>query len=301
MDSILKWLTEPFALNFLQNALKEMVLISLLSGVVGTFVVLRGIAFIVDGLSHAILPGIAVAFLLGGSIFWGALAAAILVTVIITATSRTAVVSEDSAIGIFFTGGFAVGVIIISKIQTKGRNLNDVLFGQLFAVTDEDLLQTLLVGGLIVALILALRKELVFSSFDTVMARAAGYRTVVLDLVLYLAVALTVVVSLPAVGNILVLAFLITPAATARLLTDRFYVMMGLAVVIALFTSLTGLYLSYYLAIAGGGAAVVVFGTVLFLLTLLLSPRHGAIAWLVTRWTIRRQLAARLSPPNSSS
>jgi manganese/iron transport system permease protein len=298
MDFIVDWLTSPFSLSFMQNALAEMVLISVLAGVVGCFVVLRGIAFIVDGLSHAILPGIAVAFLVGGNIFWGALGAALLVTALITITSRNALVSEDSAIGIFFTGAFAVGVIIISKIQTKGRNLNDVLFGQLFAVKDADLLQTLLVGGLLVVGILALRKELLFSSFDPHMAQAVGYSTLWLDLTLYLAVALTVVVSLPAVGNILVLAFLITPAATARLLTDHFYYMLGLSILIALFTSLAGLYISYYLNISGGGATVVVTGTALFLLTLLFSPKYGAVAWLITRQSMRRQTPGNPITPN---
>ncbi len=291
MDFIFTWLTRPFNANFLQNALKEMVLISILSGIVGSFVVLRGIAFIVDGLSHAILPGIAVAFLVQGNLFLGALAAAVAVTLVITLTNQVASVSEDSAIGIFFTGAFAIGVIIISKISSKGRNLNDILFGQLFAVTDDDLVQTLFVGAAIVLVIGLLGKELLFSSFDPTMARAVGYRPLLLDLVIYLAVALSVVVSLPAVGNILVLAFLITPAATARLLTARFYPMVGLAILIALLTSLSGLYLSYYQDIKGGGAAVVVVGTVIFLLTLLFSPRHGGLAWLLGRQARRRKVS----------
>src|SRR5215212_6076197 len=118
MEFVFNWLTEPFSSSFIQNALKEMAMVSVLAGVVGTFVVLRGVAFIVDGLSHAILPGIAVAFVAGGSLFLGAAGAALLVTLLILLTTRNEHVSEDSAIGIFFTGAFAVGVIIISRVQT---------------------------------------------------------------------------------------------------------------------------------------------------------------------------------------
>jgi manganese/iron transport system permease protein len=277
LENLVTWFTEPFALSLLRNALYEMLLISVLAGVVGVFIVLRGIAFIVDGLSHAILPGIAVAFVVGGNLFVGAILAALLVTALITFTARNQVVSEDSAIGIFFTGAFALGVIIVSKLQTGGRALSDILFGKLFAVTESDLWQTAIVGGLVVATVIALRKELFLVGFDPNMARALGYRTALLDLVIYLAIALTVVVSLPAVGNILVLAFLITPAATARLLTDRLYPMIFLAIGIAILTGLIGIYISYYANIAGGGAAVVVVGTLIFLIALLLSPKYGAI------------------------
>lgn len=286
------WLSEPFALSFMQRALYEMLLISVLAGVVGTFVVLRGIAFIVDGLSHAILPGIAIAFLFNGNLFWGGLIAAIITTVLISFTSRNNLVSEDSAIGILFSGAFAIGIIIISKIQTRGRNISDVLFGQIFAVTEDDLLNTLLVGGLILVTLFALRKELLFGSFDPTMARAMGYRTNLLDMLIYVIIALTVVVALPAVGNILVLAFLITPASTARLLTDRLYPMVGLAIIIAVGASLLGLYLSYYTKIAGGGATIVVVSTIFFLLVLLLSPKHGALGWLLSRRTARQKLQA---------
>jgi len=276
---MLDWLTEPFTLSFTQNALKELALISVLSGVVGTFVVLRGIAFIVDGLSHAILPGIAVALLVGGERFAGAFFAALVVTALISLTSRNSRVSEDSAIGIFFTGAFALGIILTTVALTgksrKGSSV-DILFGQLFGVTDQDIFSTLLVGGLVVLIFLGLRKELLLISFDPNMGRALGLSGIGLDLVLYLGVALTVVVALPAVGNILVLSFLITPAATARLLTDRLYWLIGLSIFIALLASLSGLYASYYLRLAGG-ATVVSIVTIFFLLALLFSPKHGWI------------------------
>ena len=284
---MIEWLFEPFSLGFIQNALKELLLISVLSGVVGTFVVLRGIAFIVDGLSHAILPGVAIALLVGGDRFLGAFLAALAVTALISLASRNTRVSEDSAIGIFFTGAFSLGVILVTiALSGKSRKGSsaDILFGQLFGVSDQDLLSTLLVGGFVAMVFLALRKELILSSFDPSMTRAMGFSGLGLDLVLYLGVALTVVVTLPAVGNILALAFLITPAATARLLTDRLYQMMSLSVVIAALASLIGLYLSYYISLAGG-ATVVTVSTLLFLLALILSPQHGLVASLLQHRT----------------
>jgi ABC-type Mn2+/Zn2+ transport system permease subunit len=152
----------------------------------------------------------------------------------------------------------------------------DILFGQLFGVNEQDLISTLLVGGFIVLVFLALRKELLLSSFDPIMFRAMGFPGLTLDMVLYLGVALTVVVALPAVGNILVLAFLITPAATARLLTGRLYPLIALSIGVALLSSLIGIYMSYYLGLAGG-ATIVMVATALFLLALLLSPKHGLL------------------------
>jgi manganese/iron transport system permease protein len=285
LSAVLDWFIEPFSTTFTQNALKELVLISVLSGVVGVYVVLRGIAFIVDGLSHAVLPGIAVALFFESNVFVGALVAALLVTILITFTGQHTQVSEDSAIGIFFTGAFALGVVLLSVVlsnKSRRGTSSDILFGQLFGVTDQDILNTLIVGGLIVLVFLGLRKELLLSSFDPTMTRAMGYPTLLFDLVLYLGVALTVVVALPAVGNILALAFLITPAATARLLTDRVYPLIFLSIVVALLASLTGLYLSYYLRLAGG-ASIVTVASGFFLLALVASPRHGLLARLLHR------------------
>ncbi|MEI6043891.1 MAG: metal ABC transporter permease [Chloroflexota bacterium] len=287
---MLEWFSDPFSLSFTQNALKELALISILSGVVGTFVVLRGIAFIVDGLSHAILPGVAIALLVDGNRFVGAFCAALVVTALISLTSRSSRVSEDSAIGIFFTGAFSLGIILItvalSGKSRKGSSV-DILFGQLFGVTEQDLSSTLLVGSLVVLVFGALHKELLLSSFDPTMAKAMGFSGIALDLVVYLGVALTVVIALPAVGNVLVLSFLITPAATARLLTDRLYWMMGISIVIALLSSVTGLYLSYYLSLAGG-ATVVTVTTLFFLMALLLAPRYGLIARYVGNRSARK-------------
>lgn len=277
MDTILNWFGAPFDQEFMRRAFLEIAILAVICGIVGTFVVLKGLAFIVDGLSHAILPGIAVAYLLGSSLLAGALVAALIVALAISGVARSARVSEDSAIGIFFTGAFSLGVILISK--STSRSLSEILFGQIFGVSEDDLWTTALIGLVVVALILALRKELLLNAFDVQLGRAIGLPSAGLDVLLYVLVALTVVVALPAVGNILVLSLLITPAATARLLTDRFYPLLGFSVLVALVAGFSGLYLSYHAGWAGG-ASIAIVATLLFLLALLFSPRHGAVSQL---------------------
>ncbi len=281
MSQLLDWFSVPFEQEFMRRALLQIALLALVSGVVGTFVVLKGIAFIVDALSHAILPGIALAYLFGFSLLTGALVAGVVVALAISGVARNGQVSEDSAIGIFFTGAFSLGVILISK--TGSRSLSDILFGQIFGVSEGDLWTTFLIGGAAILTVLALRKELLLSAFDSQQARAMGLPVAGLNILLYVLVAVTVVISLPAVGNILVLSLLITPAATARLLTDHFYRMMGLAIGCALLTGLGGLYLSYHASWAGG-ASVVMVSTALFLIVLVLSPRYGLVAYWRTRF-----------------
>ncbi len=285
MSQIVDWFSVPFEQEFMRRALLEIALLAIVSGVVGTFVVLKGIAFIVDALSHAILPGIALAYLFGFSLLTGALVAGVVVALAISGVAHTGQVSEDSAIGIFFTGAFSLGVILISK--TVSRSLSDILFGQIFGVSEGDLWTTFLIGGGMVVAVLALRKELLLSAFDSQQARAMGLPVDGLNLLLYVLVALTVVISLPAVGNILVLSLLITPAATARLLTDRFYRVMGLAIGCALLTGAGGLYLSYHAGWAGG-ASIVMLSTLLFLVVLALSPRYGLVSYWRSRF-YRRQ------------
>ncbi len=277
MQEAIGWLTEPFEQDFMRKALLEAALLALVCGFVGTFVVLKGIPFIVDGLSHAILPGIGLAYLLGSSLLVGAMAAALVVALAIGGVSRQARVSEDSAIGIFFTGAFSLGVILISK--THSRSLSEVLFGQIFGVSEEDLWTTLVGAFFVIGLLFLFRKELLLTTFDEPLSQAMGYPVAGLDLLLYVLVAFTVVIALPAVGNILVLALLVTPAATARLLTNSIYLTFGLAILGAFLAGLTGLLLSYHLGWAGGGS-IVVMATLFFFLALGFSPRYGLWGYL---------------------
>ncbi|MDB5079739.1 MAG: hypothetical protein JWP00_1663 [Chloroflexi bacterium] len=278
LNNIWNWLIEPFnslyAGTLVRNALWELLIISVIGGVVGTYIVLRGLVFIVDALTHAIFPGVVIAFLIGANFFLGAFISALAVALVIALVARNRRVSEESSIGVIFTGAFSLGVVLLSSQRSYGRSLKDLLFGDILGITTADLWVTAIVGLLILAAIFVARKELLLSSFDATMARAIGLPVARLDLFLYLLIAATVVVSLPAVGNILVLAFLVTPSATARLFTNRFYKMMPLAVGIGMLSSLVGLYLGYYANVAGS-AGVVVVATAFFIIALIISPHSG--------------------------
>lgn len=292
-NNLWNWLAEPFnslyAGSLIRNAFWELLIISVIGGVVGTYIVLRGLVFIVDALTHAIFPGVVIAFLIGANFFVGAFVSALAVALVIALVARNRQVSEDSSIGVIFTGAFALGVVLLSSQRSYGRSLESFLFGDILGITTLDLWVTGIVGLVILGAIFLFRKELLLSSFDAVMARAAGLPVVRLDLFLYLLIAATVVVSLPAVGNILVLAFLVTPSATARLFTTRFYFMMPIAVVIGMVSSLVGIYLGYYANIAGS-AGVVVVATAFFITGLVVSPYSGLFVR-VRQWRQwRRQL-----------
>lgn len=293
LTNIWNWLSEPFnslyAGALVRNALWELLAISLIGGVVGTYIVLRGLVFIVDALTHAIFPGVVIAFLIGVNFFLGAFIAALAVAVVIALVARHRQVSEDSAIGVIFTGAFALGVVLMSSQRSYGRSLESFLFGNILGITTTDLWVTGVAGLLILGAIFATRKELLFSSFDAAMARASGLPVARLDLFLYVLIAATVVVSLPAVGNILVLAFLVTPSATARLFTNRFYRMMPLAVLLGLLSSVIGLYLGYYANVAGS-AGVVVVATGFFILGLIISPNYGLFAQIRQRRLWKQRL-----------
>jgi manganese/iron transport system permease protein len=295
MTQILSWLLDPFNSEFggslVRNALWELLLISIIGGVVGTYIVLRGLVFIVDALTHAIFPGVVLAFLFQVDFFIGAFIAAIVVAVLIALTSRNRQVSEDSAIGVIFTGAFSLGVVLLSSFKSYGRSLESFLFGDILDITALDLGVTAGLTLVILAAIFSLRKELLLSTFDINLARAMGLPVASLEIFLYLVIALTVVVSLPAVGNILLLAFLVTPSATARLFTNRFYTMMPLAVVFGVIASIVGLYLDYYVNIAGS-AGVVVVATIFFIIGLVISPQYG----LITRLRQRHHLKSRPVP-----
>jgi len=302
MSDIIKnigdWLLEPFNSSFggqlLQNALWELLLISLIGGVVGTYIVLRGLVFIVDALTHAIFPGVVIAFLIGANFFVGAFIAGLVVAILIAFVARSQRVSEDSAIGVVFTGAFSLGVVLLSSLKSYGRSLESFLFGDILGITSQDLIVTAGLAILILAAIFALRKELLLSSFDATIAQAMGLPVARLELFLYVIIAATVVVSLPAVGNILVLAFLVTPSATARLFTNRFYVLMPVAVGLGLVSSLVGIYLDYYANVAGS-AGVVVVATAFFIIGLVVSPQYGLISKLVQRRRLQQQLSRELA------
>lgn len=287
MTTMADWLTDPFTFTFMQRALAASLVVGVVCAVVGTFVVLRAMAFLGDALAHAVLPGVAVAYLLGANLLAGGLVAAVLVAAGVGLVSRRDGVKEDTAIGILFAAALALGVLLMSTVRSYAVDLTHILFGNVLGVSAADLWLTTGLAVGVVAVVLLLFKEFQLAAFDPVLAHMLGKRPELLRFTLLVLLALTVVVSLQTVGVALVTALLVTPPATAYLLTRRLATMMLLAAVLGAAASVVGLYLSYYLDVASG-AAVVLCATAAFALAWLLAPRRGLLA---QRFAGRRQRA----------
>lgn len=268
-------LTEPM-LVFLPKALLVAVMSSIVCGVVGAHVVLRGMAFIGDALSHAIFPGLAVAFVFGSSLLLGGAIAGLVVAFLVTVFSQNRRLKEDSIIGIFFAAAFALGMVIISQVQAYSGSLISFLFGSITGVPDSDLVLVGIVGVVVLSLLMLFHKELVTVSLDRESASAQQIPVFWFDMLIYLAVTAAVVISVRTIGNILVLALLITPAATARMLTDRIGVMMLIGPVIGAISAFFGIYISWSFAVPTG-AAIVLVVTTIFLFVWIFSPRQGLL------------------------
>ncbi|MDR0592857.1 MAG: anchored repeat-type ABC transporter permease subunit [Bifidobacteriaceae bacterium] len=243
-------------LAFLPKALAVAVMSAVVCGVVGCHVVLRGMAFIGDAVAHAVFPGLAVAFVLAGNLVLGGIVAGVLTAVLVAVFSQNRRLKEDSVIGVFFVAAFALGVVVISRAPGYAGSLQQFLFGSITGIPDSDLWVVGLTGAATLATLFWLHKEFVATSLDRESARALGLPVFWLDLGLYVLVTLAVVISVQTIGNILVLALLVTPAATARLLTDRLAVMMVAAPLIGAGAALVGLYLSWSLDLPTGGVIV---------------------------------------------
>lgn len=262
-------LLEPLQYAFFVRGLAAAVLVGIVCAVVGTYIVLRGMAFFGDALAHAILPGIAVGYLVGNGttdlLFWWALATAILSAFGIGAITRSTRIREDTAIGIIFAGMFALGIALISTSNNYAVDLTHFLFGNVLGVRSRDLLLTVVFGGLVLLAIAAFYKEFLVMSFDQVLATTLRLPTRLLHYLLLVLIAVSIVVALQTVGVALMLAMLVTPAATAYLLTKRLPVMMLISALFAAAAGIIGLYVSYYLGIASG-AAIVLASTAFFFL-----------------------------------
>ena len=285
MGGVLDWFTDPMQYAFMQRALLEVVIMGAVTGTIGAYVVLRGLSFIGDALSHAIFPGIVIAFLLGQSVFLGALVFGVLTSASIAVVATNRRIKEDTAIGVTFSGAFALGIVLISSSRNFTRDLASFLFGNVLGVTQNDIYLSLAVGTLVVMLIVVFYRHLLIVSFDRVAAEAMGIKPFWVDLLLLIMISLTIVVSLRAVGNILVVAMLVTPAAAARLLTERLPYLMALGALIGVVSGVLGLFVSYHQDVAAGGTIVLV-ATGIFVLVWLLSPQHG----LLTARLVRRRL-----------
>jgi manganese/iron transport system permease protein len=273
---MIDWLTEPFTLAFMQRALVASVLVGIVCSVLGCYVVLRGMAFLGDALAHAILPGVAVAYLLDANLVVGALIAALLVAGGIAVFSRGGMLKEDTAIGILFAAALSLGVVLISTLHTYATDLTHIMFGNILGVSAGDLRLTGALSLVVLVVVVIYYRDFLVVSFDPVLAHTLGRHTGRVRAIMLLLLATTIVVSLQTVGVGLVAAMLVTPGATAYLLTRRLPAMMLVAAAVGAFSSVAGLYLSYYLNVAAG-AAMVLTATALFVVAFVFAPRRGAL------------------------
>lgn len=271
MNTLISFLLQPLSYEFMQRGMVAAILVGIVCAVVGTYVVLRGMAFFGDALAHTILPGIALGYLVSGGarepLFWWALGTSVVAALAIGAISKNAEIKEDTAIGIIFAGMFALGIALISTVRSYAVDLSHFLFGDVLSVSTLSLWLILIFGGVVLFVIFAFYKEFMTLSFDPILAATLRLPVTTLNNLLLGLIAVTVAVSLQTVGVALMVAMLVTPAATAYLLTQRLSRMMLLASIIAALSGIIGLYLSYYLSIASG-AAIVLTATLFFLLAL---------------------------------
>ena len=266
----------PLAFPFFDRALLASALVGVVCAVVGTYVVLRGVAFIGDAIAHAGFPGVVAAYMLSIPFYVGAAVAAVGTALAIGVVTRRSGIRQDTVIGVLFAGTFAFGVFLFSTIKGYVADLFSFLFGNVLAIAPSDLVALFILGLIVIGIVALLWKELLYATFDPLGAAASGIRVDLLEYLFLVLVAMTIVVSLQAVGIILVVAMLITPAATAQLLTVRFERLMVLAAVVGIVSAVIGLYLSYWLDVASG-ATIVLVETAMFAIALVVGPQ-GLIA-----------------------
>jgi len=271
---LLEWVTTPLSYAFMQRGLAAALMVGVLCAVIGCYVVLRSMAFMGDAIAHSILPGIAVAYIAGVNLTIGALVAAIFVALGVGVFSKRGTIKEDTAIGILFSAALAAGVALISSIRSYAVDLSHILFGNILGVGSLDLVITAGIGLIVLLCVVVLFRPFMVVSFDPILASTLRMPVTLLRNLMLVLMALTIVVSIQTVGVGLAAAMLVTPAATAYLLTRRLSTMMVIAALVGALASLVGLYISYYANIASG-AAIVLTVTAFFLLAFLFAPERG--------------------------
>ena len=266
------WLLEPLASPIIVRALIASAMVGVICAIVGTYVVLRGIAFIGDAVAHAAFPGVVVAYMVGFPFYLGAAVAAVGTALAIGFVTKRSGLRQDTAIGVLFAGMFALGIFLFSTIDGYVADLFSFLLGNVLAIGTADLVTLVVLGAAVIVTVAVLWKEMLYATFDPLGAAASGIKVDRLEYLFLALVALTIVVSLQAVGIILVVAMLITPAATAQLLTVRFPRLMLTAAFVGVASAVIGLYLSYWFDVASG-ATIVLVQTAAFVLALVLGPR----------------------------
>ena len=261
--------------GFLQKALFTSVMVGVLAGVIGSFIILRGMALMGDAISHAILPGVAVSYMVGVNYFWGALIMGLITTLTIGFVNQNSKIKSDTAIGIVFSAFFALGVILLMKAQTA-VDLSQILFGNVLSVRSTDMWTTLIIGVIVLIIVFIFYKEFLITSFDPIISKAYGLPTNAIHYLMMILLTMVTVASLQTVGVVLVVAMLITPAATAYLLTQRLSTMIFTSAFIGALSSVMGLYFSFRYNLTSG-AVIVLAATVMFLLAFFFAPKQGLI------------------------
>ena len=257
---------DPFKYGFMVRALIVSLLVGVMCPALGAYVITRGRAFMGDALAHSVLPAMVLAFLLGFSPFFAAVPAAVVLAVVMGGVARRTGVSEDTSIGIIFAGMFALGLVMLSRATAVTVNIEDLLLGQVLGVTQTDVVVSLALAALVAAGLFLFHWQLVYTTFDPVGAKVIGIRTGIVEYVLLGLLALVIVIGIQAAGIVLVMAMLITPAATAYLLARRFVAVMAWGAVIGGASAVAGLYVSFYADLPSGPAMALV-ATGLFAVT----------------------------------
>ena len=267
------WLLDPLTHDFMRRALMVSALVGSVCGLLSCYMTLKGWALMGDAVSHAVMPGVVVAYALGLPFSLGAFVFGVGSVALIGFVKQKSRIKEDTVIGLVFTGFFALGLVLVSKIKSN-IDLMQILFGSPLGISRSDVNQTLIISFIVISILLIFRKDLMLYCFDAKHARSIGINTGILHYLLLTLLSLSAVVGLQTVGIILVVAMLITPGATAYLLTDRFDKMTLLAVISSSFSSVLGVYISYWSDIETGGSIVLV-QTFIFLIAFLFAPRYG--------------------------
>jgi manganese transport system permease protein len=289
----LEFLLEPLQYEFMTRALIASAVVGVMCAILSCYMILKNWSLMGDAVSHAVLPGVVISFILNIPFSVGAFISGLLAVLMIGFVKRNTRLKEDAVMGIIFTGFFALGLVLVSRFPSN-IDLTHILFGNVLGISRDDIIQVLIVGAIVVTAMMILRKDLMLFSFDENQARAIGLNTTFLYYALLVLLALTIVVSLQTVGIILVISMLITPGAIGYMLTDRFDRMMIYAVTSSLVSSLGGAYASYFLDGSTGGS-IVLFQTLIFVVVLIVAPKRGLLARQLRSWHERTQ------PKNTTS
>jgi manganese transport system permease protein len=273
---LIDWFIAPLQYEFMLKAIWVSALVGMVCATLSCYMTLKGWSLMGDAVSHAVLPGVAVAYLLNLPLAIGAFVFGVGSAIAIGFIKSQTRVKEDTAIGLVFTGLFALGLVLISKVRSS-IDLTHILFGNVLGIADADIVQTVIISIITLVTLAVLRKDLMLFCFDSTHARSIGLNTTFLYYALLSLLSLTAVAALQTVGIVLVVAMLVTPGATAYLLTDRFDRMMLIAMASGIFSSVIGTYISYYIDGSTGGC-IVVLQTLLFIIAMIFAPKHGLIA-----------------------